>query len=930
MRTKSVLLTCCMLLLAANFTTALAGEIDASLENIMAYKSESDTVSVLVFLQDRVNIEALHAEFTDARAPLAVRHHTVVTALQEKARTTQPALLRTLDELRDAGQIDYFEPFWITNTVRVDGPVSIIRQLATRADVKRIYFNYPVELIAPIAERKAEASPADEPEIGLEAIRVPEAWALGFTGEGTLVSTLDTGVDGNHPALASRWAGTKPEYSGHPEWAWRDVLGGYEGFPADSGTHGTHTMGTVCGGAPGDQIGVAPGAYWISDNSIGQSVTPEFFSDVIGTYEWLIDPDGNPNTHWDVPDTNSNSWGVNEWWDIPPCDEFFWDALDACEAAGIVILFSAGNEGTSGLRRPADRATTPYNVCAVAAVDANDPSWPIAGFSSRGPTYCTPDGSAAIKPDISAPGVDVRSAAPGGDYSYKSGTSMASPHTNGVVALMRQACPDLPPDVAKQIMYETAVDLGSSGEDNTYGWGMVDAYECVTMAAAWCVSPPTVEDVYVETAVNNAATIELPGVDYDGGPEPVAWKITSLPQQPLMDAGNDYVITENDLPYTLMNNGNLVTYAPANDFYGYDPFTFVATDGGQPPEGGDSETATVTVLVKYDPPTIITEELPDGCLNIPYGPVAIEVNQGQPDLQFSFLEDVYTEAGLGDALFSYAGDPEGWNADDQVWTYNLPFSFPFFLEEYSSCYVCSNGYIDFAYEYPEYFNNDQGLIDNIRIAPLWDNLRTDFGGNIYIDESVAGEVTIRWRGSHVSTGMNVNFSVTLFNNGEMRFEYGGGNTNLTPTIGISGGPGSNYLLLSYNGQSNLQWADSVDIVQPSPLPAGVELSLDGVISGTPTTAGAYVARFRVQDALGRADTQELSLFVSEECSFEPGDMNCDGAVDFDDISAFVIALGGQTAYEAAYPNCDWLNGDINGDNTVDFDDIADFVALIGG
>ena len=136
----------------------------------------------------------------------------------------------------------------------------------------------------------------------------------------------------------------------------------------------------------------------------------------------------------------------------PPCDETFWTYLDACEAAGIVIIFSAGNEGSQGLRRPADRATDDYRCFAVAAVDANDPDWPIAGFSSRGPTYCTPNGDPAIKPEIAAPGVDVRSTLPGGGYGTKSGTSMASPHVNGVVALMREYNPNMAVDEIKEII----------------------------------------------------------------------------------------------------------------------------------------------------------------------------------------------------------------------------------------------------------------------------------------------------------------------------------------------------------------------------------------------------------------------------------------------------------------------------------------------
>jgi subtilisin family serine protease len=152
----------------------------------------------------------------------------------------------------------------------------------------------------------------------------------------------------------------------------------------------------------------------------------------------------------------------------------------------------------------------------VAAVDANDPDWPIASFSSRGPTYCTPGGGAAIKPDIAAPGVDVRSSVPGGGYAYLSGTSMASPHVNGVVALMRQANPNISVNEIKQIIYDTAYDLGGAGEDNDYGWGMIDAYEAVmAVSGGFGTLQGTVTDIYADP-INGAEVFADDGSGHTG------------------------------------------------------------------------------------------------------------------------------------------------------------------------------------------------------------------------------------------------------------------------------------------------------------------------------------------------------------------------------------------------------------------------------
>jgi bacillopeptidase F len=595
---RLIVLSGAVLLSAAS---AQAGGLSPGLEETLRQTAPEEVVSTLVFMAAQADLELIDMRMDAQRASIKQRHETVVRALQQTARDFQADLLNHLDTLQAQDRISDYEAFWVANIVRVDATPAEIRALAWRADVDVVYPNYPIELIEPTSSRR-DVRPLGprEPEIGLQAIRAPEVWAMGITGEGVLVSTLDTGVDGSHPALASRWRGLDPAYEGHPEWAFFDPVTNWQ-FPQDSGTHGTHTMGTVCGGPPGDEIGVAPGAEWIHAAVIDRVSIEQTVADAILAFQWLIDPDGDPGTHWDVPVVCSNSWGLTTGHGYPPCDETFWPYLDACETAGITILFSAGNEGSSGLRRPADRATDDYRTCAVAAVDANNPSWPIAGFSSRGPTYCTPDGTAAIKPDIAAPGVDVRSSVPGGGYGLKSGTSMASPHVNGVVALMKQACPQLMPEQIKQIIYDTAYDLGDPGEDNDYGWGMIDAYQAVLMAIAMCgPTPPLSYDGYWETPAGTPVEIELNAFDPDGEPGPLSYIIVTLPEHGVLsDPGAGDIA---DVPYTLVDNGNVVVYDPNPVYQGPDSFTFKANDGGEPPDGGDSEIATIYITVGVPEP----------------------------------------------------------------------------------------------------------------------------------------------------------------------------------------------------------------------------------------------------------------------------------------------------------------------------------------
>ena len=473
-----LIVTAAVMSVLLSVSPANAGELDANLERILLETPADEIVSVLVWLQDRVNITAVNHDLNVRRAPLAERHEFVVRSLQEKAAATQGEIDLHLNELLAQGRIDGFRMLWIDNMFRLDAVPAEIEAIAARPDIERVHFNYPIELIEPEAGARGNPPAEGSVEPGVVAVRAPEVWALGVTGEGVLVASLDTGVDGNHPALASRWRGLDPAYLGNPGWAWFDPVTNTT-FPQSFGSHGTHTMGSVCGGAPGDQVGVAPGAQWIHAAVIDRVNIAQTITDALLAFQWVIDPDGDPATNFDVPDVCSNSWGLADSHGVPDCDDFFWSALDACEAAGIVIVFAAGNEGSGGLRRPADRGTDDYRTFAVGGVNANVGGLPAYGNSSTGPTDCGPGGESVTKPEIAAPAVNVRSSVPGGGYGQLTGTSMAAPHVNGVVALMRQANPDIPPDDIKQIIYDTALDLGAAGDDNQFGWGMIDAFEAV-------------------------------------------------------------------------------------------------------------------------------------------------------------------------------------------------------------------------------------------------------------------------------------------------------------------------------------------------------------------------------------------------------------------------------------------------------------------
>ncbi|MFQ6105272.1 MAG: S8 family serine peptidase, partial [Candidatus Glassbacteria bacterium] len=470
------------LFLVLLFTTqTVAGVLDVRLEKRLQLMKPGEEITVIVMMKEQADIEAIDILMKAEKASRQLRHKMVVEELRDVALSTQSSILNYLYQKKNEGKVTGYTPHWIANLVVVLTGKEIIAELAQRDDVDIIYENPTVSLIEPVDVRPTVGDVTSGITPGVTAIKADSVWSeLGVTGAGTLVANLDTGVDGNHPALADRWRGTEPGVD--PSEAWLDLIGGSPNFPTDTYGHGTHVMGTITGlgASTGDTIGVAPGALWIACNAINQSTGPEFDSDVVAAYEWFADPDGNPDTVDDVPDVVQNSWGITEWfYSDPPytdCDDRWWEVLDNCEAAGVVITWSAGNEGPSAesLRSPADRATTDYNSYSVGAVDATNYGYPypIASWSSRGPTGCD---HVTIKPEVCAPGVDVYSSYPGGSYTYMSGTSMAGPHVAGVIALMREIDPNLPVDEAKDILMRTAHDFGDTGEDNTYGMGFIDA-----------------------------------------------------------------------------------------------------------------------------------------------------------------------------------------------------------------------------------------------------------------------------------------------------------------------------------------------------------------------------------------------------------------------------------------------------------------------
>jgi subtilisin family serine protease len=451
------------------------GVIDPALRVVLDRLQGGQHTTVFLYLERQVPLPSLVARLDRMQATRQFRHELVVRSLRELAEQTQPKVAAALTELAGIQEVAEVVPFWIFNGFAVRGSRAAIERLAELPQVGRIYWAGSDEpgtkdLIEPVAVAPAPPGPAFVPESGLLECRADYVWGKGFTGRNVVVANVDTGVDGTHPALGPRWRGRLPNVP--PIAAWYDPITNTS-TPTGRTSHGTHTMGTICGSdGGGNEIGMAPGALWIASNPIDAPGTRAqknvWYNQAI---QWTADPDGNASTVSDVPDVCSNSWGVRDPNNgVPPCSPVFHASLDAAEASTVAYVWAAGNEGATGPRVPADRVTTPTNSFAVGALDVG--SQAIASFSSRGPSTCSATNN--IKPEVSARGVNVRSSVPGGGYSLLSGTSMACPHVAGGIALLRDVWSELPVVRAKELLMETADDLGTAGEDNTFGWGRIN------------------------------------------------------------------------------------------------------------------------------------------------------------------------------------------------------------------------------------------------------------------------------------------------------------------------------------------------------------------------------------------------------------------------------------------------------------------------
>ena len=732
----------------------------------------------------------------------------VVDRLQQSAAANQAGLLDRLAVLQTNGLVATYRPLWIINAVAATGTAEAIAELAARPDVERVtldgqrrYFQPPTGLLRLALAPQLVTATAGAASWGIDRVRAAHVWhGLGLDGAGITVAIVDTGVDWLHPDLVANYRGNlgngSVQHAGH--WyhaAYPDAL-----TPVDALGHGTHVAGTAVGQ---NGIGVAPGARWIAV-AIADDNGLIFDSQVHTAFEWLLAPAGDPAL---APDIVNNSWGG------PGELTTFIEDITAVQAAGMITVFAAGNDGPES-----GSVAAPASYPQTLAVGASDDLDAVAWFSARGPSPLTSE----LKPLLLAPGAQVLSALPGGGYGTSNGTSMATPHVAGAVALLLSADPGLSRPAITGLLAATAVPLGSLHPNNDSGWGRLDAYAAASQVAA--------HGTLQGTVTTNG--VPLPGV---------ALTVTTATGQQLAyrsDAAGHY--------HAWLQPG---TYTLAAAAFAYAPVTVnnIAIGAGQTairslnlaplPAGAiqglvaDAATGAAlpgaTVAVIGAPVTATADGVGHYHLSLPAGQYDLVARAPGHRLGRATVTPAAGQVINQD--FSLASGPAVLLVDSGQWYY----------QSYAGYYEDSLLALNYAHDrwsVRNPYDDVPGLADLAGYdAVIWsspldspgyisaNNVITDYlglGGNLFISGQNVGAYD----------GYGFGSQIWWYRDLAASFE---GKTTVTQTI--SGAPGTHFqgLALTLNGGSSAGNQDAIDVVEvrPNALTSAAFTYADGAVAG---------------------------------------------------------------------------------------------------
>src|SRR6266542_3063011 len=642
----------------------------------------------------------------------------VVNELKRVADESQGGLLALLVK-----QNVFHRSFWIINAIQSKAGEAVLREVAAQPEVEQIVADRTFHIPDPIQGK-------GEPGVGtvewnISDINAPQVWStFGDRGEGMVVGSIDTGTQFDHPALVQQYRGNLGGGNFDHNYNWYDpsnVCGNPSLVPCDNVSHGTHTMGITAKGCESSSCSL--NALLLSG-------------------QWMLAPCRLDGTQCDPakrPDVINNSWGDG------PTDPFYQGTVQAWVASGIFPAFANGNAGPS-----CSTAGVPGAYPESYAVGAFDIIHNIASFSSRGPSQFPGGGT---KPDISAPGVNVRSSVPGNGYASFSGTSMATPHVAATVALMWSAAPTLERDIGgtEALLDATAIDVsdlscgGTAGDNDVWGQGRLDAFAAVDQ------SPRGPTGTLTGTVTDASTNLPIGGATiHVVGPADRVTTTNASGQYSLTLPVGTYDVTASAFGYltqtangVVISDGGTTTQdfalqpAPSHTVSGY------VRDGGNNP----LENATVTILNTPIPPATTDANGFYSFASVPECEYDVQAAQGrcfdsqtqhlvvngdetldftlpQRHDNFGYFCQVVTPSYIeGDTPLALSGD------DNSVQV-SLPFAFAFYGQTYNTSWVCTNGHVTFLNPggtFCPYFNSSIPITGtpNAAIYPYWDDMYLD-------------------------------------------------------------------------------------------------------------------------------------------------------------------------------------------------------------
>ena len=472
-------------------------KIDNSLQQEMAFKAKTDIIRINILLEaqyDQIELKNKANVFKNNEA----KRNFVVNELKQFSKETQKNLLTLLSNLSENtfGEdmvVNSIQSLWISNSINCYASVSVIEMLSEHPDILLLGLDDKLYLL-PEDEKPTPAEPTREITYNVTLVEADQVWDLGYTGDGVIVGVVDSGVNYNHTDLQ----GNMWEHPDYPYHGYNYI--GNNNNPIDDNGHGTHCAGTVAGhGASGSQTGIAPSAKIMAVKVLDHEGYGSLFTITSGI-EFAVE-----NGAHIISLSLGFSGGGDETGKIQ-----MRNTMNNVLEAGIIAAVAAGNEGSglgpmmypipNNVRLPANcpspwlhpHQTIKGGLSSVVCVGATNSSDYIAPFSSKGPVtwYAIPGfndypynpGIGLIRPDVVAPGVNVKSLQHNNNsgYTFMDGTSMATPCVAGIMALMLSKNPNLTPADICEMLQTTALPL-SPTKNNIYGAGRVNALDAVNV-----------------------------------------------------------------------------------------------------------------------------------------------------------------------------------------------------------------------------------------------------------------------------------------------------------------------------------------------------------------------------------------------------------------------------------------------------------------